>query len=88
MNTSTEALRLLEDAIKATKEAERVIKNLIAAHEYQDVAALVTQAAAALLESAEHLMKSDDEAGLDALEAADDLLDSIWNIIDGEVDDE
>lgn len=88
MNTSSEAIRLLQDAIKSTKEAERVVKNLIADHDYQDVAALVTQAAAALLESAEQLMKSDDEAGLDALEAADDLLDSIWSIIDGEVDDE
>lgn len=88
MNTSAEAARLLQQAQTATQGARRVIENLIAAHDYQDVASLVTQAAAALLESAALLMQSQDEAALDALENADDLLDSVWSIIDAETDDE
>lgn len=87
MNTSTEALRLLQEALSTTRAATQVIDNLIADHDYQDVASLVSQAAAALLESATLLMQSKDESALDALEQADDLLDSVYNIIDGETDE-
>ncbi len=88
MNTSTEATNQLEQALSTTRQAVAVIDNLIADHEYQDVASLVAQAAAKLLEAAAALMRSDDETGLSALEGADDLLDAVYDIIDGETDDE
>ncbi len=88
INTSSEASKRLEQALSTTREAVSVIDNLIADHEYQDVASLVSQAAAKLLEAASALMRSDDEAGLGALEGADDLLDAVWDIIDGETDED
>lgn len=88
INTSGEASKRLEQALTTTKEAIQVIDNLIADHEYQDVASLVAQAAAKLLEAAGALMQSDDEAGITALEGADDLLDAVYDIIDGETDEE
>lgn len=88
MNTSAEAVRLLQEALAKTQAASRVIQDLIIEHEYQDVAALVAGAGAALLESAALLMQSQDEAALNALEKADDLLDEVYAIIDGETDDE
>lgn len=88
MNTSAEAVQLLQEALAKTKAATGVINDLIVAHDYQDVATLISQAGAALLESAALLMQSDDEAALDAMERADDLLDSAWAIIDRETDEE
>ncbi len=88
MNTSTEATQKLEQALATTREAINVIDNLIADHDYQDVASLVGQAAAKLLEAASALMQSNDEAGLAALEGADDLLDAVYDIIDGETDED
>lgn len=88
INTSSEASKRLEQALTTTREAVSIIDNLIADHEYQDVASLVSQAAARLLEAASALMRSDDEAGLSALEGADDLLDAVWDIIDGETDED
>lgn len=88
MNTSTEAIRQLETALVSARQAVKTIDDLIVQHDYQDVASLIAQAAAALLESASALMKNDDEAGLDQLSRADDVLDAIWNIIDSEVDDD
>ena len=88
MNTSSEAVLQLQDALAKTRSASLVIRDLIAEHEYQDVAGLVAQAAAALLESATLLMQNKDEAALNALEQADDLMDSVYAIIDGETDDE
>jgi hypothetical protein len=88
INTSSEASKRLEQALSTTREAVTVIDNLIAEHEYQDVASLVSQAAAKLLEAASALMQSNDEAGLGALESADDLLDAVWDIIDGETDED
>jgi hypothetical protein len=87
MNTATHATELLSAALEKTREATRVINDLIVAHEYQDVAVLVAQAGEALLESAALLMQSKDEAALDALDRADDLLDSVYTIIDGETDE-
>ncbi len=86
--TSSEAAKRLEQALATTREAVTVIDNLIAEHEYQDVASLVSQAAAKLLEAASALMQSNDEAGVGALESADDLLDAVWDIIDGETDED
>ena len=87
MNTSAEAIKQLQQALSTTRDAEQTINNLVANHNYQDVAGLVTQAAAALLESAALLMQSDDEAALDAIEIADDLLNSVYGIIDADLDD-
>lgn len=88
INTSSEASKRLEQALATTREAVTIIDNLIAEHEYQDVASLVSQAAVKLLESASALMQSNDEAGISALESADDLLDAVWDIIDGETDED
>lgn len=88
MNTTARASELLEQALKTTREAESVVSDLIAAHDYQDVAILVTQAAGALLESAALLMQSQGEAAFDQMEKAEDLLDSIYDIINGELDED
>lgn len=88
MNTSSEAVKRLQEAIKAATSAGDVVENLVAKHDYQDVAKLITQAAAALLESASLLMQDDDESALDSLDHAEDLLDAVYEIIDGEVDEE
>ena len=88
INTSGEATKRLEQALATTREAVSIIDNLIADHEYQDVASLVTQAAGKLLEAAASLMQSKDEDGIGALESADDLLDAVYDIIDGETDED
>lgn len=88
MNTSGEAVKLLQQGLANSREAAKVIENLIAEHDYQDVAVLVAQAAASLLEAASALMQSDDEAAVAALDNADDLLDAVFDIIDAEVGDE
>jgi hypothetical protein len=88
MNTAPMAIQLLEQSIKTTDDARAMIDDLIVAHDYQDVASLIAQAAMALLESAALLLKLDDEAALDALERADDLLDSVYTIIDDETDED
>jgi hypothetical protein len=86
MNTTAEAVKLLQQALTTTQAAAGTIESLIAPHDYQDVAALISQAAAALLESASLLMQSQDEAALEALENADDLLDAVYDIIDSDLD--
>jgi hypothetical protein len=88
MNTSTEAIRQLEQALENARQGVKTIDNLIIEHDYQDVASLLAQSAAALLESAAALMKNEDEPALEHLSRADDLLDAVWNIIDSEVDDD
>ncbi len=88
MNTSARAGELLQQALTSTREAEQVVNDLIVAHDYQDVALLVTQAASALLESAALLMQSQGEAAFDEIEKAEDLLDMVYHIIDGEIDDD
>lgn len=88
MNTSTEALNQLRQAQAATTSAQQVVDNLIAAHDYQDVTSLVVRSAASMLESALQLMQNEDEAGLDALERAEDLIEAVYDIIEGEVEDE
>mgnify|MGYP003478334818 CR=1 FL=1 len=88
MNTSSEALRLLQEATNSTQQALNVIDNLVVEHDFQDVASLITQAANAMLISAQQLMQSNDIAALEAMEAAEDLLDAVYNIIDAELDEE
>lgn len=88
MNTSSEALRMLNQALSDTRKAVAVVDDLIAPHDYQDVASLVAKASAALLESTVRLLESDPDAALDSLEAADDLLDAVYDIIDSETDED
>lgn len=88
MNTTTEAINRLEQARASAREAATVVENLIVEHDYQDVAVLVAQAAEALLAAALDLMRSDDEAAIDALENAEDLIDAVYDIIDAETDED
>lgn len=88
MNTSNEAVNQLIDALETTRSAAETIQNLIAEHDYQDEAALVSHAAARLLEAATHLMQSQDEPALEAVESAEDLLEALWELIEGEVDED
>lgn len=87
MNTSSQAVQQLQQAMTTTRQAASTIENLIAEHDYQDVAGLVTLAAAALLESAAYLMQGQDEAALESLEDADDLLDAVYDIIESDLGD-
>lgn len=88
MNTTTEAIRLLEQALDNTGKAEAVIGDLIAAHDYQDVAQVVAQAAKALLECTTLLMQNNDVAALDMLENAEDLIDMVYVAIDADLDED
>jgi len=88
MQTSSAAIALIEQAQHTTKDAAQVIANLIAEHDYQDVALIITQAAAELLETAKLLMQSQDVTAFESLERAEDLLDSFYDIVDGEIDEE
>ena len=88
MNTSTEAIHRLENARQAVLSAQDVLENLIAAHDYQDVAVLLTRSAATLLESITLLMQMKDEDALNTLDNAEDLLDAVWEIIEGEIEEE
>lgn len=87
MNTSNEAVRRLQQARELTSEAAAIIADLIAPHDYQDVAALVTQAAEALLQAATHLMHADDEAAFAAIELADDHLEAVFEIVNADMDE-
>lgn len=86
MNTSTEAIKQLQEAIQKVQASQDVVENLIAVHDYQDVTALVIQSAEALLHSAVAFMQSEDENALDLIEGAEDLLEAMYNIIDGDLD--
>ena len=86
MSISADAIKLLQQAQTHSIDANRAIEDLVAEHDYQDVAMLITQAASALLEAATLLMQLQDEAALDQLEAAEDLIDSVYEIIDADTD--
>lgn len=88
MNTTSRASELLQQALTSARQAEGVVNDLIVAHDYQDVALLVTQAASALLEAAALLMQSEAEAAFDQIEQAEDLLDTVYNIIESELDED
>ena len=88
MSTSADVIKLLQEALTTARRAESSIDDLIAVHDYQDVAQLITQAAEALLESAALLMQSEDEAALDLLENAEDLIDSVYGVIESDLDDD
>ncbi|MEL6151106.1 MAG: hypothetical protein AAFV33_19435 [Chloroflexota bacterium] len=86
MNTSSEAIKQLQESLAAAQKAADTIENLIATHDYQDIAMLVTHSAAKMLESATLLMEKDDEAALDVLEDAEDLIDEVYKIIGGDIE--
>ena len=86
MSTSADVIQSLEQASAATRTAIRQIDDLIVEHDYQDVATLGAQATEALLEAASRLMQSKDEAAVDALDRADELMDSVYAIIEGDLD--
>lgn len=88
MNTSTAAIQQLQDSLAGAQKAADTIENLIAEHDYQDVAQLVTHAGAALLEAAKYLMEKDDETAFESLEKAEELLDAVYGIIDAETEDD
>jgi hypothetical protein len=88
MNTSSEAVKQLEASLASARQAKDTIENLIAEHDYQDVAQLVAQAAVEMLTCAKLLMEKADEAAFDAMDKAEDLLDQVYAIIEGELDDE
>ncbi len=88
MKASAQAIQLLQTALSNTQSATVVIEGLVVEHEYQDVASLITQASAALLEMAILLMESKDGPALHKLEQAEEMLDTVYTIIDGETDDE
>ncbi len=88
MNTTSRANELLQQALQSTREAEGVINDLIVANDYQDVAALVTQAAETLLQAAALLMQGEGDAAFDQIDRMEDLLDSVYSIIDGEIDED
>jgi hypothetical protein len=88
MKTSAQAIQLLQTALTNTQSATAVIEDLVVEHEYQDVASLITKASATLLEMAILLMESKDGSALQKLEQAEEMLDTVYTIIDGETDDE
>lgn len=88
METSGQAARQIQDALASVQAAQTTINNLVIAHEYQDVALLLVQAGAQLLEAAAHLLDSQDEAAFEAIDSAEDLLDEVYKIIDGETDED
>lgn len=88
MSTSQNVIQTLEQASITTRTAIKQIDDLIVEHDYQDVATLIAQAAEALLDAASQLMQSKDEMALETLDRADELLESVYAIIDGDVDDD
>jgi len=86
--TSGEAVIQLEAAITQVQKASHTIDNLLAAHDYQDVAGFAARAGSALLEAAAAFMRGDDEAAFRAIETSEDLMDALYDIVDGELDDE
>ncbi len=86
--TSGEAITQLEAAITGAHTAAHTIENLLAAHDYQDVAVLAARAGKALLEAAVALMKNDDEAAFRSIETSEDLLDALYDIVDGDLGEE
>lgn len=84
MNTSTEAVKKLEAAIETAQNAESVIAELVAPHDYQDVAQLLTRAGNSLLQAASLLMQKEAAQGLEFLDSAEELIDAVYDIIEAD----
>jgi len=82
MKTSHDAIRQLQESLETAKAAADTIDDLIAVHDYQDVAGLATVAAASLLTAASKFMEKDDEAAFSAIENAEEAIDAIYGIVD------
>lgn len=85
MKTSSDVTEQLRAAIDKTQAAQSTLDDLVAVHDYQDVATLVIQAAEALLHAAAALMQSQDQNALELVESAEDLIDEIYTVIDGDL---
>lgn len=88
MSTSSEVIQSLEQAQTSVRAALRQLDDLIVEHDYQDVATLIVQAADALLDASSQLMQSKDEVALDSLDRADELLENVYAIIEGDLDED
>lgn len=86
--TSNEAIKQLQQARIATLSAIETINSLIVEHEFQDMAALVSQAAASLIEASMLLLKSQDVDALSEMERADDYIERAYEIIDEETEED
>lgn len=86
--TSGEAVNQLVAAAQQAHKAALTIDNLLAAHDYQDVAGIAARAGQALLDAATAFMKNDDESAFRSIDAAEDFLDALYDIVDGELGDE
>ena len=84
MNTSSEAIKLLNQALVDTNRAADMVDDLIAPHDFQDVASLMAKASAALLISSMRLLESNSQGAIEALETAEDLLDAFYDILDAD----
>jgi hypothetical protein len=86
--TTQEVLKQLENAQVGTRAAITALNGLIVPHDYQDVAGLVAKSALELLNAAQALMQSDDARAFAAIERADELLEGVFDIVDGELDED
>lgn len=86
MKTSADVIKQLQEAIETTQAAHSTLNDLIAVHDYQDVAGLVIQSSEALLHATIAFLQSDDQTAVDLVESAEDLLEDMYNIIDGDLD--
>ncbi|MGB7341067.1 MAG: hypothetical protein WBC91_19380 [Phototrophicaceae bacterium] len=86
MKTSADVIKQLQEAVEKSQAAQQTLENLIAVHDYQDVAALVMQSSEALLHATIAFLQSDDKTALDLVESAEDLLEDMYNVIDGDLD--
>ena len=88
MSTSSEVVKSLEQALTATRTALQQTDDLIVAHDYQDVASLVTNAAAALL-AIRHLpdVLSKDEDAFRGAWSGTLPGHAVYDIIDSEIEE-
>lgn len=86
--TTQDVLKQLENAQVGIRAAIAALDRLIVPHDYQDVTALVAKSALELLNAAQALMQSDDTRAFAAIERADELLEGVFDIVEGELDDE
>jgi hypothetical protein len=82
--TINDAIRKLQQANESVRSAITKIDEHVEESDYNDMAALVSNAASSLLKAAVHLLEERDEAAFDMLEQADDFLDAAMDVVDEE----
>lgn len=87
MSTSNDVIQALNDARASTAQIQALLNDLIVEHTFQDVATLSLAAAAELLQTTQHFMEQQDEPAIDSLERVDELLDELYAIIEGDLDE-